>query len=74
VATAFIHTLRRYPVQETTVDLLEMALEHKQRWQISYWDAAIVAAARLLGCKLLLTEDLLHGQDFDGVAVENPFL
>ena len=73
-AIAFIRTLRRYPVQEISLDLLEMALDHKHRWQISYWDAAILAAARQLGCGILLTEDLQHGQDFEGVIVENPFL
>jgi predicted nucleic acid-binding protein len=40
---------------------------------ISYWDAAIVAAAKKLGCHTLYSEDLNDGQDYDGVTVVNPF-
>ena len=50
------------------------ALELQQRFQISYWDAAIIAAASELGCRIVYTEDLNHGQDYDGMKVLNPFL
>jgi predicted nucleic acid-binding protein len=73
-AVALIHALLRFPVQELTVPLLEAALAVRQRWQLSYWDAAIVAAALSIGCDTLCTEDLQHGQDFDGLRVFNPFL
>jgi len=73
-AVAVIATLLRFPVQETTVPLVQLALATRARWQISYWDAAIVAAARLLGCENLYSEDLQHNQDFDGVRVVNPFV
>ena len=64
----------RYPVQETTVDLIRAAWVGSGRYRISYWDAAIIEAARLLGCAELLSEDLSHGQDYSGVKVVNPFL
>lgn len=73
-AVALIQALLRFPVQETTVALLTAALAVKERWQLCYWDAAIVAAARSLGCDVLLSEDFQDGQDFDGVRVANPFL
>jgi predicted nucleic acid-binding protein len=41
---------------------------------MSYWDGAIVEAARVLGCKVVLSEDLNAGQSYDGVRVVNPFL
>lgn len=41
---------------------------------LSYWDAAILEAARTSECERLLSEDLNHGQDYDGVRVVNPFL
>ena len=44
-----------------------------ERYRISYWDAAIVEAARTQGCKTVLSEDLTDGHDFDGVRIENPF-
>ena len=40
----------------------------------AYWDAAILAAAKAARCQQLLSEDLNHGQDYDGVVVVNPFL
>jgi predicted nucleic acid-binding protein len=73
-AVAFIATLLRYPVQETTVSLLHAALAARARWQLCFWDAAIVEAARALGCDTLYSEDLQHGQDFGGVRVINPFV
>jgi predicted nucleic acid-binding protein len=73
-AVAFLTTLLRFPVQETTVPLLRAALATRARWRLSYWDAAIVEAARTAGCDTICTEDLQHGQDFGGVRVVNPFV
>jgi predicted nucleic acid-binding protein len=50
-----------------------LAVAAAGRWQISLWDALIVEAARRAGATTLLSEDLQHGMDFDGVVVENPF-
>ncbi len=65
--------LLRFPVQATTVPLVRAALAAKGRFRISYWDAAILEAARLQGCQTVLSEDLNHGQDYDGVRVIDPF-
>lgn len=73
-AVAFLSTLLRFPVQELTVSLVLAALAGKSRWQINYWDAAIIEAARSQGCDCVLSEDLQHGQDFGGVRVVNPFV
>ncbi len=72
-AASLIEAFLRFPVQETTVALVQAALVAKERFRISYWDAAIVEAARSLSCDLLLSEDLNDGQDYAGVRVENPF-
>lgn len=72
-AVDLIESWLRYPVQEVTVEILRAALSARVRWKISYWDAAIVESARVLGCSVLLSEDLQHGMDFAGVRVENPF-
>jgi predicted nucleic acid-binding protein len=72
-AVAFIQALCGFPVQELTVNLLQSALATRHRYQISYWDAAIIEAARALGCREVLSEDLSHGQDYGGVRVVNPF-
>lgn len=73
IATDLIRTFLRFQVQEITVTVLEAALELRAHWPLSYWDAAIIAAAQVMGCEALLTEDLKHGQEYDGVRVVNPF-
>jgi predicted nucleic acid-binding protein len=72
-ASALISTLTRFPIADITPDLVQAAIASQVRWQISYWDAAIVEAARTLGCDVLLSEDLQDGQEFGGVRVVNPF-
>ena len=74
LAVEAIASLGRFPTQENTMALVQRAIAAHRRWTISYWDAAIIEAARLQGCTEVLTEDLQHGQDFDGVRVVNPFL
>ena len=72
-AVAFIQSWRRFPVQELTLALLDDALFLKDRYQLSYWDSAIIAAARIGGCKEVLSEDMNAGQDHGGVVMVNPF-
>ena len=45
-----------------------------QRYRISYWDGAIVAAAQYLEAPILYSEDLNHGQTYEGIEVRNPFV
>lgn len=73
-AVAAIRELLRRPTVATDTSLVLEGLRLKERYQISYWDAAIIAAARALGACTLYSEDLSHGQDYDGVRVVNPFL
>jgi predicted nucleic acid-binding protein len=73
-AANLIEAWLRYPVQPITKELVQASLSTRLRWNISYWDAAIIEAARAAGCPVVLSEDLQHGMDFAGVRVENPFL
>ena len=70
----FLHPLATLPTQEITVELFHRATEIRVRFGISYWDAAILAAAKMLGCEAVYSEDLNHQQDYDGVRVINPFV
>jgi predicted nucleic acid-binding protein len=72
-AALLVESWLRFPVQETTVPLVRGALEIRRRHRLSYWDAAIIEAARLLECDTLLSEDLAHGRAYGGVEVVNPF-
>lgn len=58
-----------------TVDapLVLAAIDLHRLHAISFWDALIVRAAAVAGCRRLLTEDLNAGQTIDGVRIENPF-
>jgi len=50
-------------------------MELESQAGISYWDALIVATALLSGCDTLYSEDLQHGQVFEGrVTILNPFI
>jgi len=54
--------------------LLEDGWRIQDRYQLSFWDALIVAAARSASCRYLLTEDLQADQELDEIIVVNPFL
>ncbi|MGH8924591.1 MAG: PIN domain-containing protein [Acidimicrobiia bacterium] len=73
-AFALVESFLRFPVQEISVALALAAIATRDRFGISYWDAAIIEAARALNCNVVLSEDLSHDQDYSGVRVENPFL
>ncbi len=73
MAVRLIEKWLRFRVQEMTTSVLQAALALKARYQISYWDAAILAAAKAGNCREVLSEDLTHGQAYDGVTVLNPF-
>ena len=72
-AIEFLRPLRTLPTQEITMELFDRATEIKARFGISYWDATILAAAKLLGCEAVYSEDLSQDQDYDGLRVMNPF-
>ena len=61
MAVGFIEKWQRFRIQETTVEVMKAALDSKERWGISYWDAAILEAARAAGCREVPSEDLSHG-------------
>ncbi|HEY5209600.1 MAG TPA: PIN domain-containing protein [Stellaceae bacterium] len=73
LACGFIESWRRFAVQEINLAILDTALEICRRRRFSYWDSAIIAAARALGCRELYTEDLSHGREVEGVIIINPF-
>jgi predicted nucleic acid-binding protein len=72
-AVRLIESFRRFYVQDITSSILMAALDARHRFQLSYWDAAIIEAARAMGCTDVLSEDLDDGHDYAGVTVVNPF-
>ncbi len=53
--------------------IVEAAWRMEDRYGLSFWDSLIVAGAQAAGCEALLTEDLQHGLDIDGLRVADPF-
>jgi predicted nucleic acid-binding protein len=72
-ALKFLRMLASLQVVELDFALFQEAVRIYDRFQISYWDAAIVAAAKRLGATTLYSQDLSDGQSFDSVQVVNPF-
>jgi predicted nucleic acid-binding protein len=72
-----VQVLREFYVQATrtsiTSGIVMAAVDTRHRFQLSYWDAAIIEASRAMGCTEVLSVDLSDGQDYDGVRVTNPF-
>ena len=61
-------------VLPVSLELILTSVQIRRKFQVSHWDATIIAAAMELGCSTLYSEDLNHGQNYDGVRVVNPFV
>lgn len=72
-AISFLGTLLKFPVQDVTLALFRDAVAMSRRYQLSYWDGAILAAARAAGCDVVYSEDLSEEQNYDGLRVIDPF-
>jgi predicted nucleic acid-binding protein len=58
-----------------TLDTHDRALSIAERYQLSFYDALIVAAALLADCTVLYSQDLQHGQIIEQkLAIRDPFL
>ena len=72
-ALQFIARLVRLPIVAVDSDLVMEAIALKQEHRVSYWDGAIIAAARRLRAKIIYSEDLTHEQIYGSTKVINPF-
>jgi predicted nucleic acid-binding protein len=55
------------------VALYRRGLDVQARYRFSFYDSLIIAAALESGCTRLYSEDLQHGQQIEGLTIENPF-
>jgi predicted nucleic acid-binding protein len=72
-AQVAVNLISSLPVVALDLALVKRAIGTQMRYQISYWDALIVAAAESADCTRILTEDLNPGQSYHGIVVVNPF-
>ena len=73
-ARAYVAVWCRFPVQQTTLELIDVGFSLIDRYKLSFWDGMIVAAARLQNCEILYSEDMQDGAVIDGMAIRNPFI
>lgn len=66
--------MKQCEVSDMTTETVRHAITLGERYQLSHWDALIVASALHAGCEILYSEDLQNGQVFeDRLKVDNPF-
>ena len=72
-ARGIIESYLAWPVELNDAKTVLAASEIEERHMLSFWDALIVASARNANAEKILTEDLNHGQQIEGILIENPF-
>jgi len=63
-----------FPVVAATPASLRLAMRAVEHHRLSFWDALQWAVAKQAGARLLLSEDLQHERELEGVRFRNPFL
>jgi len=72
-AEAMVARLSALPVVAVDASLVAAAIAGSREWRVSIWDALILRAAEVAGCRRVLSEDLADGRTYGSVVVENPF-
>jgi predicted nucleic acid-binding protein len=69
----WLDKISAFPIVPVDAEIVQAGMAVSERYKISYWDGAIIAAAEQLSAPILYTEDLNHGQIYGSVKVINPF-
>jgi predicted nucleic acid-binding protein len=72
-ARLWVTDLMRFPIIPLTAEIVMRGGAISERYQISYWDGAIIAAAEESGAETIFSEDLNSSQQYGSVQVINPF-
>jgi len=73
VARGVVDTLTALELVVVQADDVLAAIDLHRLHTLSFWDCLIIRAAQRSGCRVIYTEDLQHGRDFDGTRIVNPF-
>ena len=73
-ARGIIENYLAWPVELNDAETVLSASEIEERYMLSFWDALMVASASNAKAEKILTEDLNHGQQIEGILIENPFV
>lgn len=70
---AFLERILLFPCAGGSPGLYRDAVRISLRYGVHPYDGAVLAAALELGAQRVYSEDMAHGQEYDGVQVLNPF-
>ncbi len=73
VARRKVELLTEFDVAEVEVADVLAAIDLHRLHGFSLWDALLVRAAQQAGCRVVLSEDLQHLRELDGIQIVNPF-
>jgi len=71
---AWIERLATFPFTAVDANIVRAGILLSRRYDIGYFDGALLAAAERLGAPIFYSEDLNHDQVYGSVRVVNPFL
>jgi predicted nucleic acid-binding protein len=71
---ALLEDFSAWKIVDNTLSVYRLGLAIVDRFQLSLWDAMVIAAAQTAQAPVLYSEDMNHGQDYGGVRVVNPFM
>ncbi len=72
-ARSFLTYLMPWCIAPLDAQTTQKAWEVQDEAGLAWWDALLVAAALMAGCKLFLSEDFRDGQLISGMRIVNPF-
>ncbi len=73
IARRKVELLAEFDVVTPEVTDILAAIDLHRLHNFSFWDALVLRAAKQAGCRVLLSEDLQHAREIDGVRIVNPF-
>lgn len=72
-ARTIVADMATWQVVVPTAESVLEAIDGTLRWQVAFWDAMILTAAKQAGAAVVWSEDLNDGQAYDEIVVRNPF-
>ena len=72
-ASFWVDRMQAFPMIDATRETVAQTLLIERRFNLNFWDAAVVASAERFGAATLYSEDFNHGQTYGSVRVVNPF-
>ena len=73
IARRKVELFSRLNLAEIDLETILGAIDLHRLHHLSFWDSLIARTALDSGCSELLTEDLSHTQQLDGLRIVNPF-